>query len=192
VAPGHRGGAPWVFRTCGLGVGEGRVHEQQTQWGAGACPARGMGRPSAPGRRDGFRREKEGAWRRRTMTHRGGTGGIGRSATIPREHTRDPHTQGQGEHSKADRGFMTNRLWPFGCALPGGLRGTEETDRWREGEGKVEGREGCRCSAFAKDGGSTVISQGGDNGREGEGGEGNNGDSGRTHQRDQWGLSSDE
>jgi hypothetical protein len=71
VAPGHRGGAPWVFRTCGLGVGEGRVHEQQTQWGAGACPARGMGRPSAPGRRDGFRREKEGAWRRRTMTHRG-------------------------------------------------------------------------------------------------------------------------
>jgi len=23
VAPGHRGGAPWVFRTCGLGVGEG-------------------------------------------------------------------------------------------------------------------------------------------------------------------------
>jgi type II secretory pathway pseudopilin PulG len=87
---------------------------------------------------------------------------------------------------------MTNRLWPFGCALPGGLRGTEETDSRREGEGKVEGREGCRCSAFAKDGGSTVISQGGDNGREGEGGEGNNGDSGRTHQRDQWGLSSDE
>jgi hypothetical protein len=115
-----RGSCPWAADT----VGSGRV----------PCPRDGATVGSGT---EGRVQEREGGSVETTHNDSpGGTGGIGRSATIPREHTRDPHTQGQGEHSKADRGFMTNRLWPFGCALPGGLRGTEETDSRREGEGK--------------------------------------------------------